>query len=164
MVVALSTARSRLRAAVTGTLIPALRSLGFEGPASIDGQALLHEYRRASSRGTHVLVIQFEKYKRPRFVLNLHIDPPEGLEQLRAQGGTLVSGRVKAKPGPGLSSWFRADRPWWQRILLQKHDTTENDAVAFCVSLLPEVEAWWTALSPSAHIDAWPVRYRGTGT
>jgi hypothetical protein len=160
--VAASTARARLRAAVSSSLVPALRSAGFEGPASIKGNALLHEYRRRSSTGTHVLRIVFEKHQRPRFALNFYAEPPEGMEHVISRGGTVIAGALKAKKGPYTRHWFRADRPWWQRVLLRQRETMENDAVALCLSLLPEVESWWTTLSPSTHINSWQVKYRGT--
>jgi hypothetical protein len=159
---AYSTARARLRSALSARLVPAILSAGFEGPRSIDGNKLLHEYRRrASSCGTQVLGIQFEKRQRPRFVLNLHVEPSDGLEKLISNGGTLVSGRLKAKAGALTTSWFRADRPWWQRVILQRRDTLEDAAVAHCLSLLPEVEGWWETHASSAHIKSWPITYPG---
>jgi hypothetical protein len=156
-----STARARLRTALSDRLVPALLSAGFEGPVSINGPALLHKYRRRTPDGTQVLEIQLEKHQRPRFVVNLHLEPIEGLENLISHGGTLVRGRLQAKPGPFTTSWFRADRPWWQRAILQKRDTLENEALGHCLSLLPEVEGWWATRASSAHINSLPVTYPG---
>jgi hypothetical protein len=159
--VALSTTRARLQAAVSARLVPALRSAGFDGPSTIDGRALLVEYKRRSATGTQVVSIQFEKRYRPRFVLNFHVEPTEGMKRVISQGGTVMRGTLKTKRGPYTSSWFRADRPWWQRAFLLKRDTVENEAVELCLSLLPEVELWWARPSSSAHITSWPVTYRG---
>ena len=74
------------------------------------------------------------------------------------EGGTVISGCLKAKPGPWLKSWFRADRSWWQQVVLRKTDTLEREAVRLCLAYLPEVEAWWDTQAPSQHITSWPVR------
>src|ERR1700722_9785285 len=136
-----STARTQLRSALSARLVPALRSVGFDGPASINGHALLHRYTRHTPDGTHVLEIQLEKHPRPRFAVNLHIEPAGGLDNLFSRGGTLVTARLQAKRGPFTTSWFRADRPWWQRAILQRSDTLKEEALEHCLSLLPEVEA-----------------------
>jgi hypothetical protein len=156
------TARSKLRQALSEELVPVLLNCGFAGPVKIGGNSLLHEYRRITERGVHVLSIQLEKNQLPRFVINLHIEPKEGIERVIAEGGTLIAGCLKAKPGPWLRSWFRADRSWWARVVLGKTDTVEREAVKLCLAYLPEVEAWWDRQAPSRHIMSWPVRYRGT--
>lgn len=161
------TVRSKLRQALSEELVPVLLGCGFAGPPKIVGNSLLHEYRRITESGVHVLSIQLEKNQLPRFVLNLHVEPKEGIERVIAEGGTVISGCLKAKPGPRLNSWFRADRSWWQRVVLRKTDTLEREAVRLCLAYLPEVEAWWNAQAASEHIVSWPVRYRGisaTGT
>ena len=156
------TARSKLRQALSEELVPVLLNYGFAGPSKIGGNSLSHEYRRTTASGVHVVSIQLEKNQLPRFVLNLHIEPHEGIERVIAEGGTVISGCLKAKPGPWLKSWFRADRSWWQQVVLRKTDTLEREAVRLCLAYLPEVEAWWDTQAPSQHITSWPVRYRGS--
>lgn len=160
---ALVPARSKLRQALSEELVPVLLDSGFAGPAKVSGNSLLHEYRRPAGSGVHVLSIQLEKNQLPRFILIFHIEPEGGIERVMAEGGTVVSGCLKAKPGPCLKSWFRADRSWWQRVVLRRTDTLEREAVRLCLAYLPEVEAWWNSQAPSRHIDSWPVRYRGAG-
>lgn len=144
---------------MSAKVVPVLLSKGYQGPAEVTGNILVHEYRRATAQGTHVLEIQFEKHQRPRFVINLYVEPPGGMESFARSGGTIMSGRLKARSGPTTQSWFRADRSWWERMILRRSDTLENEAVELCLSLLPEVESWWSSQSPSPHISSWPVNY-----
>src|SRR5881296_171896 len=104
----MATARARLRAALSEKLVPVLLSNGYRGPSELKGNALVHEYRRSTSQGTQVLEIQFEKYQLPRFVINLYVEPPGGMQSLTRNGGKIVSGRLKARPGGTTRSWFRA--------------------------------------------------------
>jgi hypothetical protein len=151
-----------LREALSEELVPVLLTAGFDGPRKISGNSILHEYRRQTSSAVQVLSIQLEKNQRPRFILIFHQEPPEGIERIIAEGGTVLTGCLKAKRGPWLRNWFRADRPWWQRIVLRRTDTLERKAVRLCVAFLPEVEAWWMSQAPSPQIDCWPVKYPGT--
>jgi len=132
---------------------------GYRGPSEIKGNALVHEYRRTAPRGTQVLQIQLDKRELPRFIINLYVEPSEGMQAVMRDGGTIISGRLKARAGATSRSWFRADRSWWERVVLRRSDTLENEAVQQCLSLLPEVDAWWDTQSASPHISSWPVNY-----
>ena len=155
------TPRSKLRAALSERLVPALLSRGFEGPRAIAGNALLHEYRRRTPHGTHVITVQLEKHGLPRFLLSFYVEPAEGMAKISTDGGVVISGQLKPGPGGSSRSWFRADRSWWERVILRKHGTLEREAAGSCVSMLGEVDAWWSNQAPSAHISAWPVEYPG---
>jgi len=134
-----------------------LLSGGYQGPAELKGNTLVHEYRRSTPQGTQILEVQFEKHQLPRFVINLYVEPPGGMQSQKRTGGTIISGPIKARPGATTRSWFRADRSWWERVILRRSDTLENEAVQLCLSLLPEVEAWWGTRNASPHISSWPV-------
>jgi len=156
------TSRSKLRAALSERLVPALLSRGFEGPRAIAGNALLHEYRRRTPQGTHVITVQLEKYGLPRFLLGFYVEPAEGMAKIGSDGGVVISGQLTPKPGASSRSWFRADRSWWERVILRKQGTLEVEAADSCVSMLEEVDAWWSSQMPSAHISTWPVEYPGS--
>jgi len=154
------TARSILRAELKSNLLPALRTIGFTGPNAISGNALLHDFKRPGSDGTHVLTVQLEKYGRPRFTLNLSIEPPEGFEILIHRGGAVRRGRVQPRRGATTRAWFRADPPLWKRLLGQG-GSSPAQAVAACVALLPEVEAWWQTQVASPHITVVEHKFPG---
>jgi hypothetical protein len=150
--------RAASREQMNERLLPELRRLGFQGPSRIGGNRLLHELRRAGPRGTDVLTIQLEKYGLPRFVLGLHVEPPQGIEAVIARGGTVIAGSARPRKGPSTRHWFRADASLWQR-LRGSGRTYEREAVDACIALLPEIEAWWAVQQPTKHIAAWPVTY-----
>lgn len=147
----MTTVRKRLRDEITSRLLPLLRERGFEGPDRIAGNATDHEFRRSAAAGTEVLTIQFEKYQRPRFIVNLWVEPPEGFEEVIRQGGTVVQARVTPRPGGSTADWFRADLPWWRR-LFRDPATREREAVSQAIAVLPEMDAWWRDHQDSPHI------------
>lgn len=151
--------RARLRQLLTERYVPLLLAAGFEGPPRITGNKLFHDYARKSDQGTHNLSIQFDKWQRPRFVINLHVLPPGGIDEVVTRGEELINARLKPGRGATAGSWFRADPPWWRRLLAPRSPTREEEAVEACVRLFPEVEAWWASQAPSGHIACWPARY-----
>lgn len=145
------TLRKELRNQLTERFIPELSRIGFVGPNKISGNGIIHEFKRTNSKVTQILDIQFEKYGLARFVINLTISPNEGVETLIENGGTIVAGRVQARPGPSTRHWFRADRPLWGRIF-GKTSNRVFDAVSDALATLEEIEQWWENPSPSRHI------------
>jgi hypothetical protein len=69
------TAKTKLREELTRKFLPALRSLNFKGPERIAGNGLIHEFRRSAGPVFHVLCVQFDRHRRPRFILDLSIVP-----------------------------------------------------------------------------------------
>jgi hypothetical protein len=154
----MATARSKLREELTARFVPLLRQRGFAGPDRIAGNALFHDFRRTTAAGTQVLSIQFEKYQRPRCILNLWVEPLEGVDAVISRGGTVIQGRVQPRWGASTRKWFRADHPWWQRMLGRK-STREREAVSEAIALLDEIDRWWQAKQPSPHISTIELRY-----
>ncbi len=154
-----TTARAKLRTEIEGRFLPLLLERGFAGPTKLNGNRVLNEFTRPAASGTHELSIQFDKYQRPRAVINLAVIPLGGFEHLERIGGTLIQGRVTWRPrGVMTSSWFRADRPLWQR-LLGRRSTTEVEAVTAMISCLPEIDRWWDTQQESQHIRVWSHTY-----
>jgi hypothetical protein len=157
------TTRAKLRELLTKRYVPLLFAAGFRGPEKISGNKLFHDFTRKVGEETHHLSIMFEKRQRPRFVIDLDIEPPGGYEPIVTNGGEVIQGRLTPVPErPFTRSWFRADPPWWKRMIFPHTPTRENEAVEECVRLWPEVEAWWAIRSDSKHIKALTVKYPGT--
>ena len=135
----MTTERSALRAELNRQLVPRLLGLGFSGPQTISGKSALHVYKRSASGGTHCLTVQLDKYGRPRFVLNLSVEPPEGFAHVHNKGGTVVTGRLQPTAGATTRHWFRSDVPLLKRMIALR-GPTPADIVAQSVALLPEVE------------------------
>jgi hypothetical protein len=89
-----------------------------------------------------VLSIQFEKRRKPRFVLNLSVEPPGGAEAIIANGRISTQGRVKPRLGGGTASWFRADPSLWQKVFGLPL-TREKEAVDQALSFLDTIENWF---------------------
>lgn len=158
----MATPRGELRAELDRRLLPALARLGFEGPSALAGNALLHEFRRRADPGTQVIRLQFDKHARPRFVLTFYEEPPEGFERLYRDGGTVLQGQLRPRPGGSAAAWFRTDPPWWSRLLRRPWPAAAELAEQ-CVALVPIIEAWWGAPAPSRHISVIAHRFPGHG-
>jgi len=136
------TLRAQLRLVLSERFIPALKKRGFSGPDRLDGAASCHNFTRPRGRDIEFVVIQFDKRKSPRFIINLWIEPPGGSEEIIRTKGIWMQGRVAPNRGVRTGQWFRADRPWWQRLIGNK-TTLESDAVDQALSFLDAIEDWF---------------------
>lgn len=127
-------------------------------------------FRRHGDAVTHVFDIQWDKWGRPRFVVNFGQCGPDGIEfrgqtlpretvlagwlAVTGQGGWLQPGR-----GSSTRSWFRQD-PTLVRILIGQRALREPRAVVDeLIGLFPEVGAWWDRGAIGPHL-----RIRGRGS
>jgi len=153
--------RAELRRELSKQLLPELERRGFIGPERIGGHATCHEFVRLREGAKDQLTIQLEKYGRPRFIVILSIEPPDGFDRLIQAGGVAVAGIVRPRPGSTTRTWFRADPGVWARIMCGAMPTPKR-AVAQCVDLLPEIDNWWHSREPSSHIRVRETHFPGT--
>lgn len=124
------------------------------------------EFRRQRDGVVHVFDIQWEKYGRPRFVLNFGTCPAEGLmvngEQIPAAtvmaGWLPVKGRLQPGRGTSVGHWFRQDKPLLRALVSRDKLYPASRVVAELLQLFPEIEAWWAtgAVGPHLHVFRLP--------
>lgn len=123
------------------------------------------EFKRIVGAQAQLFDIQWEKYGRPRFVLNFGVCPSSGLtirgrhfavEELLA--GWLPGGRLQPGSGPGVSSWFRQDKPFVQALFSSSKLRQPHEVVAQLLELFPEVEAYWETGKIGKHLRVLPHR------
>ena len=154
--------QTKIRSELDREFVPALLRLGFDGPDQLAGKSRQgYEYARATENGIQHLVIHFDKWKRPRFVLDFWVEPPDGVDALMQRGGTIFQARVRPGRLGDDKQWFRADRPWWQR-LMGFSSSREQEAAAVALSLLPEIVRWLeNPVERAPHINVMPSTFRG---
>jgi hypothetical protein len=164
---------SALRDQVRNTFVPFVRAAGFDA-ASRRGN-LFMEFRRDAGPVVHVLETQWEKYGRPRFVINYGTCPSSGID---VQGKHFTpadvcagwlpdSGRLRPGRGATTASWFRQDYPLLKQLLFRRRCRAASDVVAEAVHLFAELEAYWRSGTLGTHMRAVPpaaIRDPGSGT
>ncbi|WP_202845212.1 hypothetical protein [Luteimonas saliphila] len=117
-------------------------------------------FRRIVAGSLHVFDVQWDKYDRPRFVVNFGICPASGLhlsgkdvppDQVLA-GWTPRGGRLQPRPGASEASWFRQDRPLLARLFLGAALRPAPEVVAQPTRLFPELEAYWSTGTVGKHV------------
>jgi hypothetical protein len=137
---------------------------GFEidmthGPFGVD-------FRRIGAEGIDVFDLQWEKYGRPRFVVNFGHCPANGVTRLGEQVppdkvlsymGSL-SGCLQPAKGTGTHSWFCQDRSFFRRVVLRQQNRPTSDVVDELLSLFQELEDWFQnrRLGPHMRIIHYP--------
>lgn len=118
------------------------------------------EFRRQDENGIHVFDIQWEKYGRPRFVINFGTCPLEGITvhgqhfpAAEVSAGWLPeNGRLQPGKGTSSGSWFRQDKPLLQRVLSQERLYPAAQVIADLIKLFPEVESYWSTGAAGPHL------------
>src|SRR5216683_954172 len=134
-----------LRRAIKRSFVPLMEGKGFR----TDSRDMPHflASRRVTPERIDVCDIQWEKYGRPRFVLNFGSCGPQGVISHGKEvepaditaSATPWFGRLKPGPSTSTSSWFRQDRglieSFWKGSSLKPPD----EVVRNLIDLFPEV-------------------------
>ncbi|MDG1579984.1 hypothetical protein [Pseudomonas sp. GOM6] len=149
-----------LREQLKARLQPLLESRGFiaDHPQS----ALFWTYRRLSGDQSHIIEVQWDKYQRPRFIINYGTCPASGLQlpdglypaASVAAHWTQDAGRLQDGTSAG-EHWFRQDRPWWRRLLGKPAQVDAQEPVQRLMACLGEVEIYWQSGLLGPHM--WPL-------
>jgi hypothetical protein len=147
-----------LRRALKWRFVPFLEGRGFRTDTRDMPQFL--GFRRITLEQIFVCDIQWEKYGRPRFVLNFgscgpsgvichgkEIKPDDVTTSATAWRGRLVPGR-----SPLTSGWFRQDRSLLQSFWHWAKLKRPEEVVQELIDLFPEVEDYWNSDLIGEHI------------
>ncbi len=149
---------SELRSEVKRVFFPLAESRGF----SIDQRdaPTFTTFRHAIAESLHVFDLQWDKYGRPRSVVNFGICPVSGLhlsgknipsDQVLA-GWTPQGGRLQPRAGASEANWFRQDKPLLARLFLGATLRPAPEVVAQLTQLFPELEAYWSTGAVGKHV------------
>lgn len=114
------------------------------GPFGVD-------FRRIRAERVDVFDLQWEKYGKPRFIVNFGQCPATGVvhfderippEKVLAYMGA-ISGRLQLSKGTSTRSWFCQDRSFFRRVLLRQQDRPAAEVVDELLSLFFELEDWF---------------------
>ena len=148
---------SDLRSELKRTFFPLAESRGFA--IDLSNAPHLVTFRRTIGNSLHVFDVQWEKYGRPRFVVNFGTCPARGLSVSGKDipsGQVLASwapqsGRLQPRTGASSVSWFRQDRSFMARLAGAKpHSATQ--VVGQLIQLFPELEAYWSTGEIGKHL------------
>ncbi len=129
--------RAPLKRALEKSFLPLLREKGFSGPLErLSGNCSSYEYSRKMGAVTQTMSIQFEKRKKPRFVINFNEQSPGGVD-------LLLSGRLQPRNSPSLGAWFRSDPHWIFRLFGYRRLRDADLVISELIHLFPQVEHWW---------------------
>lgn len=138
--------RAYLREELSKRFIPYLHSIGFElakEAAAIEPRSShpFGSFVRRREAVTEIIDVQFDKYLRPRFTVNLRVDPSEHIDKERL-GLTRTKCEFVAiyrlNPRPTSAGWFTL-RTF---LGLRSPEVSAKKVVDRLMSLTPEIEGW----------------------
>ena len=118
------------------------------------------EFRRITAERIDVFDLQWDKYGRPRFVLNfgqcsasgaVHFGEQVPPDRVLSYMGS-SSGRLHSEKGFGTRDWFRQDHSFFRRVVLRHQLRPAARVVDELLCLFPELEEWFQHQRLGAHM------------
>lgn len=145
--------------ALKSIFYPHVQSLGFE--LDVRRQPQFIDFLRFGTDALYVFDIQWDKYHKPRFVLNFGEASLEGVEFggkhvmpaeiCAAHCGSFL--RLQRRRGSLLSSWFQLRRPVLEQLASFKRNYDSEVVANHVVQYFDEVETWWRSKKLGPHVQ-----------
>jgi hypothetical protein len=152
-----------LRSEIKRVFVPYLTNKGFSSDPRSSPNFLY--FRRIEGDRVQVFVIQWEKYGRPRFVVNFGKAPADGVvdifgklfspEDIRPDLAP-IRGRLAPGSGAMSGSWFRQDRPLIERLANWSSLRPPEQVISQLMTLFVEVEEFWKSGTIGPHMRLLP--------
>ncbi len=122
-------------------------------------------FRRKTEQSVHIFSLQWEKYGRPRFRIDLGTCPLDGLvfsgkhfscEDVHPHW-VIDAASLVPKRGMSSRSWFRQDVPWLRRLFGSPALRAPKEVVDELLALFPEANKYWAEGTIGPHIRQWRV-------
>jgi len=147
-----------LRRALRDTFFPYVERKGFGIDKSRQPQ--FTTFRRITDRTVQVFDIQWDKYGKPRFVINFGEAPIEGVLRygvpVEARNVEVFDCkpmlRLQRRRGGTMGCWFQLRRPVLQQLLTFQREYTPEEVVREVLAAFPDAEEWWASRADGRHI------------
>jgi Domain of unknown function (DUF4304) len=152
-----------LRSEIKRVFVPHLTNKGFASDPRNSPNFLC--FRRIVADQVEVFDIQWEKYGRPRFVVNFGKAPADGIVDLLGKhiepedvlpSHAPTRGRLAPGSGAMTGSWFRQDRPLIERLANWSSLRPPQQVISQLIELFVEVEEFWKSGAIGPHMRLLP--------
>ena len=148
-----------IRNALRAVFYPHVISLGFEVDTRMQPELVV--FRRFAADAIHVFNIQWDKYHRPKFVINFSAAPLGGVDHCGrfiepndispVHCGTYL--RLVRRQGRLTYSWFQQRRPVLYQLLSLRRNYEPDEIAAQVVERFAELEDWWATKKIGPHVQ-----------
>ena len=122
---------------------PWVKAKGFTKQKSTDPHFV--EFRRGSSMGVDVFEVQWDKYWRPYFVINLGKEETTDTRWLKG-------GRLQRKRGDTMSNWFGLTKPLVYKLITFSWSYKSEEVIEELKEAFSELENWWESGEIGNHL------------
>ena len=150
-----------IRDALRSVFYPHVLSLGFELDIRLQPQFVV--FRRFNAKTVQVFDIQWDKYNRPKFVINFSEAPLGGVDFF----GTWMDSRDISPVHCGsylrlvrdqerfTYRWFQLRRPLLEQLMSLKRNYEPEEIASQVVNRFHEIEEWWANKTRGKHVKGW---------
>jgi hypothetical protein len=143
-----------LRDALKKRFYPFAQERGFyRGKAT----SLFTPFERIVDGKIQFFEIQWDKYHRPRFVINFG---ECASSEVKGSEPSPSSGRLQRWRGGSMRTWFQISKPWIETLRTVSWYYKPDEVVSHLIECFSELEAWWSSKKEGPHVYVWRKRIR----
>ncbi|MEO4045855.1 hypothetical protein AAFN46_02035 [Pseudomonas sp. CAU 1711] len=140
-----------LRSALKQGFYPFVLSKGFaQGKAT----ALFTPFARIADGKAQFFEIQWDKYRRPCFVINFGDRPYPAADD----ASPAYCGRLQRRRGGSMRAWFQTRKPWLEALRTWRRYYEPEEVVTQLIECFAELETWWSSGEEGPHLQMWRKR------
>src|SRR5262245_40753037 len=137
-----------LREAVKARFYPFAEAKGFVRDKSTHPH--FTTFRRVQSGMVNVFDVQWDKYGRPRFVINFGEVPHEAsMDSVETQDCKIL---LRLQPSKSSPRWWRLLKPWREILRTGRFRYKPTEVVDQTIAVFHEMEAWWSQHKEGPHV------------
>ncbi|KQZ40063.1 DUF4304 domain-containing protein [Duganella sp. Root1480D1] len=143
-----------LREAIKRYFYPYAESQGFKRAKSSHPQ--FTSFRRFQGERIHVFDVQWDKYGRPRFIVNFGEANVNNVGVPKMEVETQHCNhmyRLQRKKGGSYSCWFQLRKPWLEALSSRRLKYQPEEVVDQLIAYFLEMEAWWSDKLEGPHVQ-----------
>lgn len=114
--------------------------------------SLFVPFERVVDGHTQFFEIQWDKYHRPRFVINFgeHVGGvPKDSDKPPS------CGRLQRWRGGSMRAWFQTSKPWAETIRTLRWSYEPDEVATQLIECFVELEEWWSSKREGPHVYIW---------
>lgn len=138
-----------LREALKKRFYPFAQERGF-----VSGKAtsLFTPFERVADGKIHFFEIQWDKYHRPRFVINFG---ERASSEKNDSAPPISTGRLQRWRGGTMRAWFQTGKPWVETVRTLRWSYQPDEVASHLIECFSELEVWWDSKQEGQHVYIW---------
>lgn len=114
--------------------------------------SLFTPFERVVDGKIQLFEIQWDKYHRPRFVINFG---ERASSEKNDSAQPPYFARLQRWRGGSMRTWFQISKPWVETLRTLRWSYQPDEVASHLIECFSELEAWWGSKQEGPHVYIW---------